>query len=402
MGERMRTARNIAAGFILLVLLILIVGWQASYPPMPGAFFKADMAAGTLPGRVVKAQPYRRGVPDGAAARRILYTTTLSGDEPALASALVVWQEMPEAEDTGPRRVILWGHGTLGTAPGCGASLQGAPLDHIPALARLLEEGWVLVATDYAGLTTPGPHPYLIGDGEARSVLDAGRAAHDLTELTLSLETVIWGYSQGGHAALWSGMLARSYAPELQVKGIAAIAPVTDLPAIIAGMETETYGRVISAYIARAYADTYPDLYFSGIVRNSARWQASEIAKRCAGGPRGSVGSLLAGRFTGGTIFRGGDTGTNFRKRLAENTPLRQMGIPALILQGRRDALVSAKVQAGYARGRCAAGETIDYQQFDGLDHMSILAPEAPSVDVLMKWTRARFAGVPAPAICPQ
>lgn len=401
MRERMRTARNIAAGLILLVLLIMIVGWQASYPPMPGAFFKAEVAAGTPPGRVVKAQTYRRGIPEGATARRILYTTTLSGDEPALASALVVWKDVAEG-GAEARRIILWGHGTLGAAPGCGASLHSGPLDHVPALAPLLEEGWVLVATDYAGLTTAGPHPYLIGDGEARSVLDAGRAAHDLTELTLSLDTVIWGHSQGGHAALWSGMLARSYAPELQVKGVAAIAPVTDLPAIIAGMETETHGRVISAYIARAYADTYPDLYFSGIVRGAARWQASEIAKRCASGPRGSVGSLLAGRFTGGTIFRGGDTGTNFRKRLAENTPLRQMGIPALILQGRRDDIVSAKVQAGYARGRCAAGETIDYQQFDGLDHMSILAPGAPAADVLMKWTRARFAGVPAPAICPK
>ena len=61
-----------------------------------------------------------------------------------------------------------------------------------------------------------------------------------------------------------------------------------------------------------------------------------------------------------------------------------------------------ARVQAGYARDRCAAGETVDYQQFDGLDHISIVAANAPTVPVLIKWTQARFAGITAPAICPK
>lgn len=280
--------------------------------------------------------------------------------------------------------------------------MQSDPFANVPALPQLLEEGWVYVASDYAGLTTPGPHPYLIGDGEARSVLDAVRAAHELTDLTLSLETVIWGHSQGGHAALWSGILARSYAPELQIKGIAALAPASDLPDLLARIETTDAGRLFSSYVARAYADTYPDLYFSGIVRPGARWQAREISRRCLSGGRAIVPAVLAGRLTDGTIFRGGDTGASFRKRLAENIPARPFNAPALILQGRRDDVVNARVQAGYARARCAAGETIDYQAFDGLDHLSIVAPDAPTIPILVNWTRARFAGTPAPAICPQ
>lgn len=395
-----KLARNIAGGLILLVLLIMTLLWLWSYPPAPGKFFKADVAAGTPPGSLIRAQAYRRDLPDGASARRILYTTTLSGGVPATASGLVVWKTLED--ETTPRRVILWAHGTLGAAPGCGASMQANPYAHIPAFQELLEEGWVLVASDYAGLTTDGPHPYLIGDGEARSVLDAARAAHDLTELTLSLETVIWGHSQGGHAALWSGILARSYAPELQVKGVAALAPATDLPALLARIETTPEGRIFSAFVARAYADTYPDLYFTGIVRNDARWPANEISKRCLSGARAVVPAILADRFIEGSIFRGGDTGTSFRKRLAENIPARSIGAPVLILQGRRDDVVSARVQAGYARDRCAAGETIDYQQFDGLDHTSIVAADAPTVPILIKWTQARFAGTPAPAICPK
>lgn len=393
-------ARMVVGGLALLVLLSVLGVWFWSYPPAPGKFFKAEVAAGTGPGHLLKSEPYTRGVPKGAVARRILYTTTLSGGTPATASALVMWT--PQEDMTAPRRVILWAHGTLGAAPGCGASMQANPFADVPALGALLEEGWVYVASDYAGLTTPGAHPYLIGDGEARSVLDAARAAHDLSELTLSLETVIWGHSQGGHAALWSGILARSYAPELQVKGIAALAPATDLPAILAETEATPVGRIFSSFAARAYADTYPDLYFSGIVRPQARWQAKEIAERCFADARMVVPALLAERFTDGTIFRGGETGTSFRRKLAENIPSRKLGAPVLILQGRRDDVVSAKMQAGYARERCAAGETIDYQQFDTLDHASIVAPDAPAGPILIKWTQARFDGTPAPKVCPR
>lgn len=396
----LKRMRMIAGGMILLVLLIMIGVWLWSYPPRPGKFFNADVADGTRPGVLLKAQAYNRDLPEGAAAQRILYTTTLSGGVPAMASALVVWKTGDQA--SAPRRVIAWAHGTMGAVPGCGASMGGDPYGQVPALAELLDEGWVFVATDYAGLTTAGPHPYLIGDGEARSVLDAVRAAHDLSELTLSLETVIWGHSQGGHAALWSGTLARGYAPELQIKGIAALAPASDLPAILAQIETTPAGRLFSSYVARAYADTYPDLYFTGIVRPEARWQANEISRRCLSGARAVVPALLAGRMTEGSIFRGGDTGTNFRRRLAENIPGRAFGAPVLILQGRRDEVVSPRVQAGFARDRCAAGEVIDYQLFEGEDHMSIVAADAPTVPVLINWTRARFEGRVAPAICPK
>ena len=42
----------------------------------------------------------------------------------------------------------------------------------------LLDAGYVVAATDYEGLGTPGLHPFLVGESEGRSVLDAARAAH--------------------------------------------------------------------------------------------------------------------------------------------------------------------------------------------------------------------------------
>src|SRR3546814_10477393 len=39
----------------------------------------------------------------------------------------------------------------------------------------------------------------------------------------------VWGESQGGHAALWAAIAAKSYAPELRLVGTAAAAPPSDL-----------------------------------------------------------------------------------------------------------------------------------------------------------------------------
>jgi hypothetical protein len=36
---------------------------------------------------------------------------------------------------------------------------------------------------------------------------------------------VVWGHSQGAHAALFTGLIAKSYPPELDLLGVAAAAP---------------------------------------------------------------------------------------------------------------------------------------------------------------------------------
>jgi pimeloyl-ACP methyl ester carboxylesterase len=93
----------------------------------------------------------------------------------------------------------------------------------------MLARGYVVVATDYPGLGTPGIHPYLIGKSEGRAVLDSVRAARDLPDAAASNRFAVWGHSQGGHASLYTGELAASYAPDLKLVGVAAAAPATYL-----------------------------------------------------------------------------------------------------------------------------------------------------------------------------
>ena len=190
---------------------------------MPDAFYDPPSQVPVKPGVLLRSEPLKDvTLPAGVRGWRILYTTTIDDRTPATAVATVfASSELPAA----PRPVILWDHATTGLVQACMPSLLSAPALGIPALDRVVKGGWIVVATDYAFAEKGGPHPYLIGEGEARSGLDAVRAARQMSGLSLDARTAVWGHSQGGHAALWTGIVAPRYAPDVQIVGVAAIAP---------------------------------------------------------------------------------------------------------------------------------------------------------------------------------
>src|SRR3954453_2973837 len=123
--------------------------------------------------------------------------------------------------------ILTWAHGTTGIADSCAPTRSpGDPSTAYvyPDLNTWLGEGFAVVRTDYMGLGTPGVHGYLIGKDEGRSVLDVVRAARK-TVGHLSNKVVIAGHSQGGHAALWAGALAKTYTPDLKVAATIGFAP---------------------------------------------------------------------------------------------------------------------------------------------------------------------------------
>ena len=114
-------------------------------------------------------------------------------------------------------------------------------------LADMLARGYVVAATDYPGLGTPGVHPYLIGESEGRAVLDWVRAVRDLPNSGASGRFAVWGHSQGGHAALYTGEIAARYAPELKLVGVAAAAPATYLIELFDSDKSSPTGKELTA-----------------------------------------------------------------------------------------------------------------------------------------------------------
>src|SRR6202008_987183 len=78
-------------------------------------------------------------------------------------------------------------------------------------------------------------------------VIDAVRVASTLPGTGGGKRFVVWGHSQGGQAALFTGMIAKSYAPELMLLGVAAAAPATDLIALMSDDINSVGGKNITA-----------------------------------------------------------------------------------------------------------------------------------------------------------
>jgi len=399
-----RVGRVVAAG-LALVLAIAVAGASAhlrSAAPQTEDFYSAPDAVPGEPGVLLRAEPFDRGdIPAKARAWRILYSTTDAHGSPALSSGLVL---VPRVAPAGPLPVVAWAHGTTGFATGCAPTLLPEPLASgaLPALRQLLAEGWALVATDYIGLGTAGPHPYLIGHGEATSVLDAVRAARQLPDIELDDRTVVWGHSQGGHAALWAGILAPGYAPDVNVVAVAAMAPASDGPGLVRHLPNVTGGSVFASYVVAAYTATYPDVGFDHYIIPAARTLVRDMSARCLAEPGilvSVLGALSIDRDR--PIFAVDPLDGAFGVRLRENTPAGEFTVPLLLAQGGADTLITPAVQEAYATDRCAAGWNVDYRVYPGRDHLGVVAENSPLVPELVAWTRDRFDGGTQIPNCP-
>jgi len=294
--------------------------------------------------------------------------------------------------------VITWEHGTTGLLQKCMPSLVSEPTVGIPALDQIVKAGWVIVATDYSFAEKGGLHPYLIGEGEARAGLDSVRAARQMPELTLDERTVVWGHSQGGHSALWTGMVGPRYAPDVKVVGVAAIAPAANMGNILA-MNVAVDKR-LGPYIARSYSRFYPDVTFEQALRPEALGAAREIANLCGFFPPEDPQRIaaLAASFDGPALA----TGTNpaLAARLAQNTAAHRVAAPLVIAQGLADVVVLPPATDAYVDERCAAGQQIEYWKFAGLDHSGIVQPGTSLDEPIVAWRTARFAKEPQASDC--
>ncbi len=172
----------------------------------------------------------------GAVAYRIRYASHDLHGRPTESTGLVI---APAAAGT-DRRVLSWAHGTTGLGdagspsaqsdPACELTLYFAPgsttqIDYgIPGLQEFIDEGWVVVATDYQGLGTPGVHQYTVNRTNA---IDAVTIVHAARELPVGAgdRFGVIGWSQGGGAAAATVELDASDYGDCTIVGAVCMSP---------------------------------------------------------------------------------------------------------------------------------------------------------------------------------
>lgn len=186
------------------------------------------------PGKLISSAPLDPAlwIPGAAHAYRILYSTVDQHDSPAVSTAAVFVPGGPAP--AGGRPVIAWAHGTVGLGDDCTPSALPRSERDDEYLAHWLDQGYVVVGSDYAGLGTPGLMSYLNSVATAHSVVDSVIAAHHL-DLPLSPKWAIVGQSQGGAAAVNSARWATEFTrgTGLDYRGVVATGTPFNVEAIV-------------------------------------------------------------------------------------------------------------------------------------------------------------------------
>jgi pimeloyl-ACP methyl ester carboxylesterase len=379
------------AAFCIIGFSVATQGASAQTP-----FYQADAAdiAGP-PGTLISSEPMFG--PVGAQAYRILYRSTGLHDEPIAVSGVVVIPPGPPPPEGRP--IVAWAHPTTGVVPHCAPSLAIFVFQSMMGLRPMIERGVAVVATDYPGLGTSGPHPYLVGVSEGRAVIDSVRVARLMPGVGGGNRFAVWGHSQGGQASLYTGLLVKSYAPELNLVGVAAAAPATELVTLMGDDFKTTGGKNLTAMTLWSWSRVF-GAPINKVVVPEAIPTVDRLADECIE----SIFDIMQRRRTEKPLEQHFLSVPNIAvvepwKTLAvRNTPgPLPSNIPLFLAQGTTDNLVRPDVTRAYFQRQCKAGGKVrmlwlpnEGHGFAGRD----------SANAAVDWMMGRFAGEPAPDDC--
>ena len=353
------------------------------------------------PGSVIRTEPLTfPDVPSslelqGAQAYRMLYVSSRPDGTPAASGAMVFVPDSPAPP--GGRPVVAWAHGTVGMGDACAPSRSPRGTNDMAGwLEQMLSLGWVVVATDYVGLGTPGAELFLVAEAEVNDVVNSVRAVRSWSEAQAGNRYAVFGHSQGGHSSLWAGALAESKAPDLDLVGVAAAAPAAELAPIVDAQWDGAVGWVIGpeALIGWQYVD--PSLPTEGVITKPGMDNYERLAEECV-----NLAALegLARTQLGQSFFVVNPLSFPQWKAAVEQQtpPPLPTDMPVMVAQGLDDQVVLPWPNAILQDEWCAAGSTLSMLWMGGVGHVEAAITAGPQV---VTWIADRFAGRPAPRTC--
>ncbi|MEI6622085.1 MAG: alpha/beta fold hydrolase [Actinomycetes bacterium] len=423
---RSRTVVALVLAFAVALAALLLTGARPPDPDTPAgpdaipsnAMFNSNVQSAPgpfytppsplpngLPGTVIKSEPIA-DAPPGLLAFRIMYLSTNANGNPTAVTGMVI-QPFAVGPATG-RPIVAFAHGTTGIGRECGISqapftpgTTGASMFD-PRIRPLVDQGYVVTATDYEGEGAPGLPTYLVESTEAYNVLDSLRAAVYLEPQTVNASKMaIYGHSQGGHAALSAASLAASYAPELQLRGVVASAPglVPALPlaikTLVANPGTPKEAATRAAYIlniAASWSATFPDQFQASDVLTPEGIAALPLALAYC---YGNLAPRLTEPFS--TYVKSAPN-DSLIKTISQNMPVtRRIYQPVLMMQGLADTDVSPPLTIAAAQALCQLGTTVALHTTANDTHETLIWSARPTE---LDWIAARFRGQAAPNTC--
>ncbi len=336
--------------------------------------------------------------PEGLTRYRVMYLSETTASEPTVTTGLVSVPDGDVPADGWP--VITYTRGSSGIADDCAISMAvDGTLDSnrvLAAEAWLLEDAvaehrLVATITDYEGNGGPGIHPFLNGVSEGRAALDIVRAAGSLPGLELRDDVGIMGYSQGGHAALWTNQIAEEWAPELRVHGTVSGAPASEVLDLMAPDALWDQGS--TALLAAGMAKDDPTLDLADLLTPEGIEFVDVMAETCSPDPA-AVEDLVGAEL----LQARPDEAEPWRTVIESNIPgYHPAASPVLIIHGDADVNVPVDHSERLMARLCSSGVPTERRVVAGADH---IAGAIPTIADGTIWLLGRIAGTEPEPTC--
>ncbi|MFC4857279.1 lipase family protein [Actinophytocola glycyrrhizae] len=373
----------------------MVVALAAVLVP-PAAAATARPWAGTLLDRdAVAVSPAVAAA--GGQAYRLTYLSTSSRGAPRVVTGTLVVPPGPPPPGGFP--VASWGHGTTGAADACAPSASPALGGYDTLVASLVDAGYAVVATDYEGLGTPGPHAYLVAESAGRGMIDAVRAGRQ-AQRGLSTTWVALGHSQGSQAVAATAEISGTYGRGLRLAGAVAFAAPINLAGTIAqrlrDVEGDFGAQALYPLILSGLRTEHPQLRYSDYLGPRAAEVLPLVETACLADIYGwfAARDLPASEFQPVTQ----QAMTRLEDWLAgQGIPRQRTAAPFTILIGDQDEIVGVDEASAVVAGMCHLGSAASLRVYPGLDHNAVVP--AATGDA-MTWLADRLAGRPVTTDC--
>ena len=387
-------------------------------------------------GQIIKKEPIKTSL-KGAQAWKIAYISSDVSERKTIATALIIAPVGPAPKEGRP--ILAWAHGTTGSAQNCGPSQVIDPtralnqyflMDGnswtdfgIPNGQQFINEGYVVVATDYQGLGGGGKHQYAVAGTNGRDVINSARAASSMTEVGAGKKTVLYGWSQGGGATIAAASLPDylsqqgTAADNLQYLGFVALAP-EDLAAVLPKVPLDEAGATkvmkgfTEANVSNVFLFThfmmglwgtqaaYPDLKLTDLLTEEGAKVADQLSSnKCV--------HVMADSFN----YAYGDKYKSLVNPQASNSlawikafvdgsvkPVKPVA-PVVIYWGTKDVTVPPVMHELYQKQMCAMGANVGRIQLPG--EQTHFATPGVSAPMYLEWVKDRINGKPLENACP-
>jgi hypothetical protein len=260
------------------------------------------------------------------------------------------------------------------------------------AMLPLLVAGYTVVSADYEG----PQYQWAAGVNSGHGVLDGVRAAQSFAPAGLNgaaTPTALWGYSGGALASQWANELAATYAPELNIVGVAAGGVPANIESIARAIDgTALSGVYFGATVGLSRA--YPEIDVDALLNDKGKAAFETLGRQCIGEFTLQFAFQHMRDYV--TVPELLDVPA-IKKIIAENTMgQRRPYAPTYIYQGTNDELAITPPVDHLVATYCGMGAKVQYVKILG-EHITTAGTGVPGA---LAYVTDRLNGRPAPSNC--